>query len=51
MSANVHGFPISSAPLKIVDHIQFGILSPEEIVSFLGLTVETNVSSKDWTSG
>ncbi|KAJ3271822.1 DNA-directed RNA polymerase II subunit rpb1 [Terramyces sp. JEL0728] len=30
MSANVHGFPHSSAPLKVVNHVQFGILAPEE---------------------
>lgn len=29
--ANIHSFPYSSAPLKTVQEIQFGLLSPEEI--------------------
>ncbi|GAM90704.1 hypothetical protein ANO11243_087490 [Dothideomycetidae sp. 11243] len=29
--ANVHAFPYSSAPLKTIQEIQFGLLSPEEI--------------------
>lgn len=27
---NRHGFPVSSAKLKTVNHVQFGILSPQE---------------------
>ncbi|KAF2148296.1 putative DNA-dependent RNA polymerase II largest subunit [Myriangium duriaei CBS 260.36] len=29
--ANIHAFPYSSAPLKTIQEIQFGLLSPEEI--------------------
>lgn len=31
-----HPFPYSSAPIRRVDAVQFGILSPEEIVCFIG---------------
>ena len=31
-AAQIHGFPYSSAPLKTVKYVQFGILSPEETV-------------------
>ncbi len=30
--AGLYGFQHSSAPVKKVDNVQFGILSPEEIV-------------------
>lgn len=54
-----HPFTFSSAPLRRVDAIQFGILSPEEIVMCqilkfqkwkLTLLTESNVCGKDRVS-
>jgi hypothetical protein len=35
MTMNGHQFSYSSAPLKRVKYVQFGILSPEEIVCYI----------------
>ncbi|KAI8928645.1 hypothetical protein BC831DRAFT_434146 [Entophlyctis helioformis] len=40
--ANVHGFPASSAPLRKVKFIQFGILSPEEIKAMSVAKIESS---------
>jgi DNA-directed RNA polymerase II subunit RPB1 len=35
-----HGFPASTAPLRTVDNVQFGILSPEEIKQYSVAKIE-----------
>jgi hypothetical protein len=57
-----HPFAFSSAPLRRVDSVQFGILSPDEIVRVILLLgksvffintsfyIESNVGSKDRVS-
>lgn len=42
IATNVHGFQYSSAPLRKVNGVQFGILSPEETKAMSVAKIETH---------